>query len=137
MLAKCYVSCSTPGMEALVSCGMMEVLLKVTNWYLEGQDNITVCVFCCSRASFVMQLNMLCMCAIYITVYFYVLHPGRDLHDLHDVDFLPCRACFSTTVLENCGRGKSFWITTCLTTVFEGKRGYAQYLYMVYFLVSV
>ncbi|KAK6177350.1 hypothetical protein SNE40_015469 [Patella caerulea] len=29
------------GVEALVSCGMMEALLKVINWYAEGQDHIT------------------------------------------------------------------------------------------------
>ncbi len=30
------------GGEALVSCGMMESLLKVINWYGEGQEHITV-----------------------------------------------------------------------------------------------
>ncbi|XP_046372246.1 E3 ubiquitin-protein ligase HUWE1-like isoform X1 [Haliotis rufescens] len=30
------------GVEALVSCGMMEALLKVINWYGEGQEHITV-----------------------------------------------------------------------------------------------
>ena len=30
------------GAEALVSCGMMESLLKVINWYGQGQDHITV-----------------------------------------------------------------------------------------------
>ncbi|ESO88796.1 hypothetical protein LOTGIDRAFT_125574 [Lottia gigantea] len=29
------------GVEALVSCGMMEALSKVINWYAEGQDHIT------------------------------------------------------------------------------------------------
>ncbi|XP_070192440.1 E3 ubiquitin-protein ligase HUWE1-like isoform X3 [Littorina saxatilis] len=29
------------GVEALVSCGMMEALLKVINWYSEGQEHIT------------------------------------------------------------------------------------------------
>ena len=29
-------------MEALVACGMMEALLKVINWYSEGQEHITV-----------------------------------------------------------------------------------------------
>ena len=31
------------GGEALVSCGMMEALLKIVNWYGEGQEHITVC----------------------------------------------------------------------------------------------
>jgi len=31
------------GVEALVSCGMMESLLKVINWYGVGHDHITVC----------------------------------------------------------------------------------------------
>lgn len=30
------------GVEALVSCGMMECLLKVINWYGDGQEHITV-----------------------------------------------------------------------------------------------
>ena len=30
------------GGEALVSCGMMESLLKVINWFGEGQEHITV-----------------------------------------------------------------------------------------------
>ena len=30
------------GGEALVSCGMMEALLKIVNWYGEGQEHITV-----------------------------------------------------------------------------------------------
>ncbi len=30
------------GGEALVSCGMMESLLRVINWYAEGQEHITV-----------------------------------------------------------------------------------------------
>lgn len=30
------------GVEALVSCGMMESLLKVINWYGDGQEHITV-----------------------------------------------------------------------------------------------
>ncbi|XP_076447673.1 E3 ubiquitin-protein ligase HUWE1-like isoform X2 [Babylonia areolata] len=29
------------GVEALVACGMMEALLKVINWYSEGQEHIT------------------------------------------------------------------------------------------------
>ena len=34
--------CFPSGGEALVSCGMMESLLKVINWLSEGQDHITV-----------------------------------------------------------------------------------------------
>ena len=32
------------GGEALVSCGMMESLLKVINWYGDGQEHITVSI---------------------------------------------------------------------------------------------
>ncbi len=38
------VCLSAAGGEALVSCGMMESLLKVINWYGEGQEHITVSV---------------------------------------------------------------------------------------------
>ena len=38
----CSCSCMLTGGEALVSCGMMESLLKVINWLSEGQEHITV-----------------------------------------------------------------------------------------------
>ena len=34
--------CGPSGGEALVSCSMMESLLKVINWFGDGQDHITV-----------------------------------------------------------------------------------------------
>lgn len=34
------------GVEALVSCGMMESLLKIINWYGDGQEHITVSIIC-------------------------------------------------------------------------------------------
>lgn len=37
-----YVAKLSAGVEALVACGMMEALLKVINWYSEGQEHITV-----------------------------------------------------------------------------------------------
>ena len=42
---------------------------------------------------------------------------GNILIGFWDVTFLPTRACFSTTFLNNCGRGESIGTTTCLKTV--------------------
>ena len=42
-----------------------------------------------------------------------------------DVAFLSSRAGFSTTFLNNCGRGESFVTTTCTKTVVGVKQGHA------------
>ena len=47
------------------------------------------------------------------------------LIEFQDVAFLPSLASFSTTCKENCGRGESLGITTCLKTVVGGKQGHA------------
>lgn len=41
-MLKLWCICCCAGVEALVSCGMMESLLKVINWYGVGHDHITV-----------------------------------------------------------------------------------------------
>lgn len=41
----CLISFHLQGVEALVACGMMESLLKVINWYGDGQEHITVSRF--------------------------------------------------------------------------------------------
>ena len=41
------------------------------------------------------------------------------------VVFLSSQAGFSTTFLDNCGRGVSLWTTTCLISVFDGRQGHA------------
>ena len=42
-----------------------------------------------------------------------------------DVAFLPSRASYSSTFLNNCGRGKSLGNTTCLKTAVGCKQGHA------------
>lgn len=44
------IEVSSLGGEALVACGMMEALLKVINWYGEGQEHITVSAISCTNA---------------------------------------------------------------------------------------
>ena len=47
------------------------------------------------------------------------IYCGRELlMTFLDVLFLPCRASFSTTFLNNCGRGEGLGTTTCLETMF-------------------
>ena len=42
-----------------------------------------------------------------------------------DVAFLPSKASFSTTFLQNCGRGEGLVTTTCLSAVVGDKQGHA------------
>ena len=52
---------------------------------------------------------------VWFSIYCVVLNMGREALDgFQDVTFLPSRASFSTTLLKNCGRGKSLRTTTCL-----------------------
>ena len=45
--------------------------------------------------------------------------------DFLNVVFLPYRASFFITFIENCGRGECLRITTFLTTVIDGRQGHA------------
>ena len=58
-------------------------------------------------------------------IFFLMNWIGDLLMRFQDVAFLPSRANFSTTFLDNCGRGEMLEITTCSKTVVEGKKRHA------------
>ena len=49
---------------------------------------------------------------------------GEVFTGFWDVAFLPSSDGFSTTFLNNCGRGECVGIATCLKTVVGGNEGY-------------
>ena len=73
-----YIShLSVSGVEALVTCGMMESLLKVINWYGDGQEHITVSISRFIRFNKYMKFYYLITYCIQIFLFIFRITVGK------------------------------------------------------------
>ena len=116
LLFACYGS--------LCCCHIVAVCVTVTLWLFVLLSHCDCLIYCCI-IQFIGDMFTWQTFALLSKYCFLWCWVGEFLLAFQDVALLPSWGSFSTTFLNDCGRGESLVYTTCLKTVDWGRQGSA------------